>query len=396
MAAHAWTCPACAATATTVVHEQPGIPVNSMLLLPDGAEARDFPVGSMRLVFCDACGFCFNGDFDPALAEYSERYEASQAYSPRFNEFATGLAQRWIDKHDIHGKTVMEIGCDKGDFLALMCELGGNRGIGIDPAADPSRQSESSAADRMEFIADFYDTRYSHLQADVIICRHTLEHIKPVAEWVTGIREAIGDQPDTLVLFELPDIARVLEEVAFWDIYYEHCSYFSLGSLARLFRRCGFEVLHLETDYDDQYLLIECRPSTTPGAGEPLAAEDDLPRLRSAVEAYRERYAKAIATWRDEIGDRVAAGQRVVIWGGGSKGVSYILALELGEAVRYAVDINPHKQGKHLAGSGVLVIPPERLQEIRPDLVILMNPIYVDEIRADLERLGVPAEVVAV
>jgi hypothetical protein len=391
-----WPCPACGTPASTVVHEQAGIPVNSMLLLPDMAEASSFPTGSMRLVFCDACGFCFNADFDARLAEYSERYEASQAYSPKFNEFATSLAKRWIDKHDIRGKTVMEIGCDKGDFLALMCELGDNRGIGIDPAADGSRQAGSPAADRMDFIADFYDTRYSDLHADVIICRHTLEHIQPVAEWVTGIRQAIGDRPDTLVLFELPDIARVLEEVAFWDIYYEHCSYFSLGSLARLFRRCGFEVLHLETDYDDQYLMIECRPSTTPGAGEPLPLEDDLPRLRAAVDAYRERYAKSIKAWRDEVRGRVADGQRVVVWGGGSKGVSYVLALDLGCALRYAVDINPHKQGKYLAGSGVLVVAPEFLAEHRPDLVILMNPIYVDEIRADLERLGVPAEVLAV
>ena len=36
--------------------------------------------------------------------------------------------------------------------------------------------------------------------------------------------------------FELPDSRRVFDEVAFWDIYYEHCSYFTPGSLARLFR----------------------------------------------------------------------------------------------------------------------------------------------------------------
>ena len=44
-----------------------------------------------------------------------------------------------------------------------------------------------------------------------------------------------------MVFFELPDTERVLTEAAFWDIYYEHCSYFTPGSLARLFRRTGFE-----------------------------------------------------------------------------------------------------------------------------------------------------------
>ena len=43
------------------------------------------------------------------------------------------------------------------------------------------------------------------------------------------VRRAIGDRLDTVVLFELPDVERVLREVAFWDVYYEHCSYFTLG-----------------------------------------------------------------------------------------------------------------------------------------------------------------------
>jgi hypothetical protein len=142
--------------------------------------------------------------------------------------------------------------------------------------------------------------------------------------------------------------------------------------------------------------MIEARPSTIPAAGEPLPLEDDLPRLRDAVASYRERYAKSIATWRDEVRARVANGQQVVIWGGGSKGVAYLLALDLGDDLRYAVDINPHKQDRYLAGSGVKVVSPELLREIRPDLVIAMNSIYIDEIRADLDRLGVPAEVVGV
>jgi SAM-dependent methyltransferase len=396
MTTPSWPCPACGTPTSDVVQVQHDLPVNSMLLLAAGDEARDFPTGSLRLVACGACGFVFNADFDARLAEYSERYESSQAYSPRFTEFAVGLAQRWIDRHDIRGKTVLEIGCDKGDFLALMCELGGNRGIGIDPAADASRQAHSPAAARMEFIADFYDERFTHLDADVVICRHTLEHIQPVARFMASVRRAIADRTDTLVLFELPDVVRILEDLAFWDIYYEHCSYFSLGSLARLFRRTGFEVLDLRTDFDDQYLLIEARPSTVPAAGLPLPLEDDLPRVRAAVESYRERFPKAMAAWRDEVRARVAAGERVVIWGGGSKGVAFVLALGLGDHLRYAVDVNPHKQGKYLAGSAVQVVGPEFLRDHRPDLVVAMNPIYCDEIRAELARLGVPATVVGV
>ena len=54
---------------------------------------------------------------------------------------------------------------------------------------------------------------------------------------------------------------RVLDEVAFWDMYYEHCSCISLSFVGRLFRQTGFEVVEL-LQYDDQYLLIGARPAS--------------------------------------------------------------------------------------------------------------------------------------
>jgi SAM-dependent methyltransferase len=383
-------CPACGAPGLDVFYEQDGIPLNSMLLLDDADDARRFPTGRMRLALCHRCGFVCNAAFEPGLAEYSGRYEASQAYSARFQAFATELATRWIERHDLRGRTVLEIGCDKGDFLALMCELGDLRGIGIDPAAT-ARPPEVADTGRLTFIQDFYDERYAHLQADVVLCRHTLEHIPDVHRFMTTVRTAIGDRPDTVVLFELPDVRRVLEEFAFWDVYYEHCSYFTLGSLARLFRRTGFEVRRLETDFDGQYLLIEAAPSTVPAAGAPLPEEDDLAAIEAAVERYRTEFAEQLASWRAEIVDGARAGRRTAIWGGGSKGVAYVTTLGVADAIACAVDINPHKQGKFLAGSGLPVVGPEALVRVRPDAVVAMNPIYVAEIQAELDALGVGA-----
>ena len=395
--ADALPCAACGGSDLAVFYNQSNIPMNSMLLLDDARAAREFPRGALELARCATCGFITNVAYDIGSSEYSQRYEASQAYSPVFNAFADGLAQRWVDTHNIHNKTVLEIGCDKGDFLALMCEKGNNRGIGIDPAADPQRQTGSSAHDRMTFIADFYSEKYAHLDADVVICRHTLEHIASVREFMTTVRAALGDRTDTLVLFELPDVRRVLEDFAFWDLYYEHCSYFTLGSLARLFRATGFEVVNLETDFGGQYLLVEARPaSTTPASGAPLAVEDDLAAMTEIVTAFRDGIGGRLGGWRSEIGDLRAEGRRAVIWGGGSKGVAYLTSLGLQDDIDYAVDINPFKQGRFLAGCGQEVVAPEFLREYGPDVVIAMNPIYSEEIQTMLDGLGVHAELRAV
>jgi SAM-dependent methyltransferase len=335
-----------------------------------------------------------NTAFVPGQAEYSQRYEETQGFSPRFMEFAADLAARWVEDYDLQDRTVLEIGCGKGEFLIEMARAGAGHCIGIDPGVHPERIDDPAAAD-IEWIVDFYDERYTHLDADVVICRHTLEHIPNVADFMSTIRRSIGDRPDTVVLFELPDVQRVLDEVAFWDIYYEHCSYFSLGSLARLFRRTGFEVVDLSLEYDDQYLLIAARPSTVPAAGDPLAEEDDLERMRAGVDHFRTGYDALVGGWRERIGRLADDGKQAVIWGSGSKGVSFISNLALGDELAAAVDINPHKWGKFMVGSQHEIVSPEALKSIAPDLVVAMNPIYVEEIAATLADVGVTTDLEA-
>jgi hypothetical protein len=388
-------CPACAATDLECIATDTGIPVNSCILLDSEAEAKGFPSGDLAFTLCRTCGFCFNADFDPGTSEYSARYEESQGFSPRFVEYASGLAQRWVDAYDLTGRTVLEIGCGSmGEFLQFMVDAGAGHAIGIDPALNVER-IEHGSPEKFEWIADFYSEDYSHLEVDAIVCRHTLEHLPSVRDFMQMVRRSIGDNPDLVLLFELPDVRRVLEEVAFWDVYYEHCSYFSLGSLARLFRATGFEVLKLDLAYDDQYLLIEARPSSVPATGKPLPEEDDLDAIRAGAVHYRDGYVEMLDQWNADLAQLAARGGRFVIWGAGSKGVSFLTSLET-EAVDFAVDINPTKHGFYMAGTGQQIVSPEFLAEYDPELVVVMNPIYIDEIQADLDRLGVTARLTAV
>lgn len=384
-------CPACGSGGMSIFYEVEAVPVHSCVLLPTAEAALNFPRGDIRLGFCAACGFIANVAFDPSLLDYSQDYEETQGFSPRFNAFARQLAERLIARYNLRGKSVLEIGCGKGEFLVLLCALGDNRGIGIDPSYIPER-TPSEAAERITFIRDYYSDAYEHLPADFICCRHTLEHIADVGDFVRLVRRSIGER-DLPVFFEVPDVLRVLRELAFWDVYHEHCSYFTLGSLARLFGSCGFEVLDLATDFDDQYLLIEGRP----GNGRParsLAAANDLGPLSDAVEFFRDRHHAKLAEWADRLGTWQAQGRRVVVWGSGSKGVAFLTGLGVSEEVACAVDINPFKQGMYMAGTAHRIVGPESLVQSPPDVVIVMNSIYVEEIRNQLDGLGVRPEII--
>ncbi len=380
-------CHSCGAGDLRHFFEVRDIPVHSVLLMPTREEATSYPTGDLRLGFCDRCGFVQNSLFDASVHEYSTRYEETQGFSARFNRFLEDLAQRLVDRHDIRGKHVLEIGCGKGEFLELLCRVSGSRGTGIDPGYVPTRRPGTEDVD-LTFIQDFYGERYADIDADVVCHRHTLEHIQPTLAFSQLVRKHFEGRPDALLFVEIPDVRRVLEEPAFWDIYYEHCSYFSLGTLARLLRRCDFDIVDLWTDFDDQYLFVVARPGD--GTNPLLPGEDDLDAMRSAVDRFAAVCDETMARWRADVAQWKAEGKRVVVWGSTSKGVAFLTTLGLTEEdVGYVVDINPHRQGKYMPGSGHQIVGPDAMADYRPDVVIVMNPIYCDEIAADLAARGV-------
>jgi SAM-dependent methyltransferase len=387
------TCPACGAAGLAIFHEQHEVPVHSCLLVTTREEAEAFPRGSLRLGLCSRCGFITNVDFDASLQSYNAEYEETQGFSPRFRQFIDELAERWIERYDLRGKDVVEIGCGKAEFLTLLCERGVRRGIGIDPAAAPERLS-GPAADRVELVREVYSERFGALGFDAVVCRHTLEHIGPVAQFVSVIRRSLEAKPGTPVLFEVPDAMRILREGAFWDIYYEHCSYFTRGSLARLFRASGFDVLTVELAYDDQYIVLEARPGA--GDGDVATGEETPAATEQAAADFKRGLADAERRWRGTVDELRATGKRAAVWGSGSKGVAFLTTLRIGDEIGCVVDINPYRQGMFMAGTGHEIVGPEFLRKYRPDLVIAMNPIYLDEIGRDLERMGLDAELTAV
>jgi SAM-dependent methyltransferase len=380
-------CPSCRTPGMEPFYSQPRVPSHSVLLLDSADEARAFPTGRIELGVCHACGFVSNMAVDETLQAYSSQCEETQAFSPRFREFARGLAQRIVDRHDVRGRTVLEIGCGKGEFLSMLCEAGANRGIGIDPAVIPDRVPKPARGE-LEVIADYYDARHAEVDADVVLCRHTLEHIPRTLDFLELVMASRPGRAGALLVFELPDVGRVLRERAFWDVYYEHCSYFTPGSLARLFRRAACEPLELELDFDDQYILISGRREA--GTGRPLPLEDTPAQVAEEAREFARGVERTIDGWRERIAAVRARGGRVALWGSGSKAVSFLSHLEAG-LVDAVVDVNPHRHGRFLPGSGVEVESPERLRELGPELVIAMNPIYRSEIGADLAAMGLGA-----
>lgn len=387
-------CPSCRSHDMTSFYKIPSVPANSCLLFDTAAEAMAYPCGEIDLRFCDGCGFISNMAFDTALTEYSSRYEETQGCSRTFQQFHQNLAERLLQRHDLQGRRILEIGCGKGEFLTLLSELGNNEGIGFDPGYHDER-TKSDAMDRLTFIKDFYSEKYADYSADFICCKMTLEHIHATADFIGTLRAGIGDATDTIVFFQVPEAMRIIRDCAFEDIYYEHCSYFSPGSLASLFRRAGFRILDLSTEYDDQYLTIEAQPVDGPDNSSRLPNEESMEELRSLVASFPDRCSRKINEWRHTLTKLRQDNARVVLWGSGSKAVSFLTTVDSDRFIEYAVDINPYRHNHYMPKTGQKIIDPEFLKEYRPDAVIIMNRIYTNEISADLNAMGLSPTILA-
>ncbi|MDJ0737791.1 MAG: methyltransferase domain-containing protein [Nostocaceae cyanobacterium] len=388
------TCPVCGSSHFEVFFEMLEVPVFCNVLWSEKSGAQTCKKGDIKLSFCSDCGFIGNVAFDPSRLEYTQVYENSLDFSPRFQDYAKSLAKRLIENHNLHDKDIIEIGCGKGDFLFLLCELGNNQGVGFDPSYVPL-ESHQKIQDRMQIIQDYYSDKYANYASDFICCRHTLEHIPQPISLLKNLRKTIGERQNTAVFFEVPNALDTFRDMAIWDIIYEHCCYFAPVCLSQAFSISGFKVSKVTEEYRGQFLCLESQPgevSTT------LTQEQSqqLQQLAHEITAFTTKFKNKVETWTDKLEYLANQGQRAVVWGAGSKGVTFLNLLKHQQQIEYVVDLNPRKHGMYVAGTGQEIVAPEFLREYQPNVVLIMNPIYEKEIQQMTEDMGLNPEFMCV
>ncbi len=376
-------CPICNGIAGRPVVSIPQVPAHLHLLQADADAALDVPRGSICLFFCPDCGHLWNASFRPDLLSYKGIYENSLHFSPKFQEYANNLANHLIRRFSLYEKDVVEIGSGRGEFLRLLCDLGNNRGVGFEPSAVVATVPPHP---RLRFVHRVLRPDDVGLPADFVCCRHTLEHMADPRAFVRTLRQVIGSRAEVGLYCEVPDGGYMLRDLALWDLIYEHVSYFTAPSLTRLFAQEGFAVTAVYSAFGEQFLCLEA----TAGSGPGLRPETEEPAvLAEQAKRFAARYAATVWFWREQTHAWARAGRRVVVWGAGSKAISFLNQMAAIGAVAYVVDINPHKHGMFISGTGHPIVPPAFLREYRPDVVLVMNPQYRAEIAAMLAQEGV-------
>jgi hypothetical protein len=381
-------CPVCESAQLTFFFDMLQVPIFSNIIRKSQNEAINCSKGDVKLAFCSNCNYITNAAFDTKLINYEQQfYENSLDYSPRFHDYSGSLARGLVERYNLFGKYIIEIGCGNGNFLSTLCKLGNSRGEGFDPGNFEGRVTSSTKSNQIKLIQDHYSKKYSNIQADLIVCRQTLEHIADPKRFLIDLRKIIGSQSETNIFFEVPNALSIFRRNYCWDIIYEHCSYFTRESLSAIFSLSGFNICEITESFGGQFLCLYAKPIASRETCS-YYQPNDARLVTSYVTSLNTNWKNRINRLRNKLDEIKSNKQRCVVWGAGSKAVTFLNVFK-DSPITYVVDINPHKQGNYMAGTGQKIVPPEFLSTYCPDFLIVMNPIYTSEIAILTKRLKV-------
>lgn len=366
-------------------------PANN-LPTPDDVEQGREVVLPLRLGLCCACGHAQLLDLVPPHLLFDHYLYRSSA-SVTLTEHLDALARTIVERNPVHAEGyVLDVGCNDGSLLAGFERAGIARRVGVDPAGNLAPYARESGA---EVVTAYFDERTATRlvsergPAAVVTLTNTFPHIPDLAGLMRAVDTVLAE--DGILVIEAHYVGDLLEQAAFDTIYHEHVSYWSLAPMQRLMASHGFEV------FDAERLPIHHGQLRTwiARAGR-FKKSDRLTNLMAAeIEAglgephpYRglaERIERIKSQLHAAIGEVRRAGGRVVGYGAPAKASTLLSILKMGpEHLDYVADKNTLKQGRLTPGTHVPIVDPARIDQDRPELVIVFAWNFADEIANQL------------
>ncbi len=373
-------CPVCANGEENLrIEHRHNVPTLQNITLDSIQNARNYPTAEIDMQRCAVCSFVWNDAFDESAIIYDSNYNndvsSSGFYLEHLNVMADNIIASVPVDQPIH---YVEIGCGNADFMKLVFDRSNGRcksATGFDPSFSMNQTLPE------EFI--IHKTMFGPEQIALVspetnaICsRHTIEHVPEPQSFISAIAKATSRNGIRLFL-ETPDVNWILENAAFQDFFYEHCSIYTPRSMHRLLAGYGLTSI-IKSVYSGQYMWIEAGRDIGSGNGYESDAKDDLDGARHYIETCNLEF----QMWQELLTNRKQSG-KIAIWGAASKGVTFSLLISNhGEAlIDCAIDLNSAKQGRYLPATALPVLSPRQAMESGVETVVIMNPNYVGEIK---------------
>lgn len=284
---------------------------------------------------------------------------------------------------------VVEIASNDGYLLQYFAAQG-IPVLGIEPAANVAVEAERKG---VPTLVKFFGTHTARelvaagKQADLLLGNNVLAHVPDLNDFVAGMTLLL--KPGGVITMEFPHLLRLMQENQFDTIYHEHFSYFSFLVAERVFAAHGltlFDVEELPTHGGSLRIFAKHKANGALPVSARIAAlknrEQDagLDRVE-AYQAFAEQVKGIKRSLLRFLIDANESGKSVVGYGAPAKGNTLLNYCGVRtDLLKYTVDRSPHKQAHYLPGTHIPIYAPEKINETRPDYVLILPWNLTDEV----------------
>jgi SAM-dependent methyltransferase len=351
------------------------------------------PFYPLHVKVCRSCLLVQVGEYvraEEIFTEYAYFSSFSSAWLKHAQDYVTMISDRLaLDSNSF----VIELASNDGYLLQYFVKRGVPC-LGIEPAANVAKAAAERGVDTE--VAFFnrekgQELRAAGRQADLILGNNVLAQVPDVNSFVAGIPEVL--KPNGTVTFEFPHLMRLFDENQFDTIYHEHYSYFSLLTAEKIFASHGLTVFDVEELWTHGgSLRIYARHASD--TSRPPSARLLALREREEAAGYRRletytRFEEQVRETKRKLLELLITakreGKRIVGYGAPGKGNTLLNYCGVRtDFIEFTVDRNPYKQGKFLPGTHIPILHPSRIEEVKPDYILILPWNFKAEILAQL------------
>ncbi|MFG1798108.1 class I SAM-dependent methyltransferase [Nocardia sp. NPDC049149] len=336
----------------------------------------------------------------PALitpAETFTEYAYFSSYSDSWVRHAKTFVAQAIERLKLDADSfVVEVASNDGYLLRHVVAAGIDC-LGIEPSVNVGDAARAAGVPTETAFLD-EDTaakvRSAHRPANLVVANNVYAHVPDLRGFTRSLRALLAD--DGWLSIEVHHALNLLRLGQFDTIYHEHFQYYTVHSAQRALATAGLSIVDVELlDTHGGSLRLWARPEevgATPSdrVADVLRLEQDAglhqeagyTQLRPRTEAVRHDLLRFLL-------DQRAAGKRVVGYGAPGKGNTLLNYCGIRtDLLEYTVDRNPYKHGRYTPGTRIPIHAPERIDQDRPDVVLVLPWNLEAEITEQLRHIG--------
>lgn len=353
-------------------------PSNAFLRARDLDRAESYL--PLKVFTCGNCRLVQVDEIERHDALFSDDYVYFSSFSSTWLAHAKAYVNKVVSRLALNEQSlVMEVASNDGYLLQFVQERG-IPCVGIEPTASTAKAARERGIESIEeFFGESFAMEFasSRGKADLIAGNNVLAHVPDINDFVAGFRCALA--PNGTVTVEFPHLLQLVNHAQFDTVYHEHFSYLSLHSVRSVFASQGlvvWDVEELPTHGGSLRVWAQHVSNTRailPSVEALLAKEAAAGMLTDAF--YRTLQSRAEGIKNDLLAfliDAKRKGKRVMGYGAAAKGNTLMnFAGIRGDLIDGVADSSPHKQGRFLPGSRIPVVAPSKIDEAKPDYIVI-------------------------